>query len=215
MRYRKAAAASAALAGALTLGGVAACGGDDGPAPPQRHEQQEKTRTQTLGVGDSAEFRFTSAVSNEVADFKLTVHGVEYVQRLSEYTTTSERGTYVVVDVTLANVGATNGHFHDPFHWTGPDGQVIRTGIFHPERESISTSYLPGEYVRGAIAFDVPVRGGSLTMPGPDSGGSLSDTGVVIKLPNQWAGNEQPGVARQVTSVCRDLGRLDSGAADR
>ncbi|MEU8988542.1 DUF4352 domain-containing protein [Streptomyces sp. NPDC048558] len=195
MRYRKTAAASAALAGALTLGGVVACGGDDDPASPQRQEQQqespqrqeqqEETRTKTLRVGDSAEFRFTSAVSSEVADFKLTVHGVEYVQRLSEYTTDSERGTYVVVDVTLANVGATNGHFHDPFHWTGPDGQVLSTGVFHPEEESISTSYLPGEYVRGAIVFDVPVRGGTLTMPGPDSGSDISDTTVVIELPDQ------------------------------
>ncbi|MCC9707322.1 DUF4352 domain-containing protein [Streptomyces sp. MNU76] len=194
MRYRKTAAASAALAGALTLGGVVACGGGDDPASPwrqeqqespQRQEQQEKTRTQTLRVGDSGEFRFTSAVSNDVADFKLTVHGVEYVKRLSEYTTDSERGTYVVVNVTLANVGTTNGHFHDPFHWTGPDGQVLSTGVFHPEKESISTSYLPGEYVRGAIVFDVPVRGGTLTMPGPDSGGDVSDTTVVIELPNQ------------------------------
>jgi hypothetical protein len=62
---------------------------------------------------------------------------------------------------------------------------VIGTGIFHPERESISTSYLPGEYIRGAIAFDVPVRGGSLIMPGPHSSGSGSDTVVVIQLPNQ------------------------------
>ncbi|MDQ1031298.1 hypothetical protein QF035_008880 [Streptomyces umbrinus] len=194
MRYRKTAAASAALAGVLTLGGVVACGGGDDPASPwrqeqqespQRQEQQEKTRTQTLRVGDSAEFRFTSAVSNEVADFKLTVQGVQYVKRLSEYTTDSEQGTYVVVDVTLANVGATNGHFHDPFHWTGPDGQVLSTGVFHPEKESISTSYLPGEYVRGAIVFDVPVRGGTLTMPGPDSGSDVSDTTVVIELPDQ------------------------------
>ncbi|MGW6471110.1 DUF4352 domain-containing protein [Streptomyces nigra] len=195
MRYRKTAAASAALAGALTLGGVVACGGGDDPASPwrqeqqespQQQEQQEETRTQTLRVGDSGEFRFTSAVSNEVADFKLTVHGVQYVKRLSEYTTDSEKGTYVVVEVTLANVGDTNGHFHDPFHWTGPDGQVLSTGVFHPEKESISTSYLPGEYVRGAIVFDVPVRGGTLTMPGPDSGGSgVSDTTVVIELPDQ------------------------------
>ncbi|MFH8927667.1 DUF4352 domain-containing protein [Streptomyces pristinaespiralis] len=194
MRYRKTAAASAALAGALTLGGVVACGGGDDPASPwrqeqqespQRQEQQEETRTQTLRVGDSSEFRFTSAVSNEVADFKLTVHGVQYVKRLSEYTTDSEQGTYVVVDVTLANVGATNGHFHNPFHWTGPDGQVLSTGVFHPEKESISTSYLPGEYVRGAIVFDVPVRGGTLTMPGPDSSSDVSDTTVVIELPDQ------------------------------
>lgn len=188
MRCPNTAAASAALAGVLMLGGVAACGGDDAPPSLPRQEQEEtpqETQTQTLGVGDSGEFRFTSAVSDEVADFKLTVHGVEYVQRLSEYSADNERGTYVVVDVTLANVGSTNGHFHDSFHWTGPDGQVVSTGMFHPEAESISTSYAPGEYVRGAIVFDVPVRGGSLTMPVPDGNGSSSATVVVIELPKR------------------------------
>jgi hypothetical protein len=78
------------------------------------------------------------------------------------------RGFYIVMSLTVTNVGQAAGLFNSAnFVWVSPTGQVVpdtgtTLGGAAPDQGQEDTTLQPGQHATGTAYFDVPSKGGRL-----------------------------------------------------
>ncbi|WP_432034834.1 DUF4352 domain-containing protein [Streptomyces cucumeris] len=185
-------AASAALLGAVLGAVLVGCSSDDGdtasdPAPsaPVTAEKAAKESPKPkpsagpeIGIGESG--TFSTGETDEYGEnyratskMRVTAVSAKYVTP-SEINTSNqpEQGQYVVLTLTLKNVGKAPAEFssYGLMEWediksTAQDATTLE-GV--GEGPDLDTTYKPGQSVTGKLVLDVARRGGKVSYVGGD-----------------------------------------------
>ncbi|MFJ9460912.1 DUF4352 domain-containing protein [Kitasatospora sp. NPDC101447] len=152
--------ASKASGGAVTAsaGGPVSTNGVPGAGP-------------TITVGSAAQFS-SQFGGEQGTTMRVLVNGVTYASSIAGENgaspSTPSRGLYLLVSLTVTNVGTAAGYFTGAnFRWTSSSGQTIphsSVAILNAGGDygQADTTLQPGQHATGTEAYDVPERGGRL-----------------------------------------------------
>ncbi|MGW1828807.1 DUF4352 domain-containing protein [Streptomyces tubercidicus] len=114
---------------------------------------------------------------------EITLNGVKYVGPSEINTTTKPRGQYIVLTLTVKNVGSAEGGFHPYGLMKWEDGQTAEQEASTLETtdagQDVDATYRPGQSVTGDVVLDVPRKGGRVNFY--DGLGAAS---LTFKLPS-------------------------------
>ncbi|MDX3233341.1 DUF4352 domain-containing protein [Streptomyces sp. ME19-01-6] len=196
--------ASAALLGAVLVG----CSSDDGgdskesapsTAPATADEATEESpspsptkpaapviavgETGTFGIGKTDEYGENYKVTTEM---RVTAVSAKYVTPAEiDTTNTPENGQYVVLTLTLKNVGkapakiATYGLMQWEDDRSSAQDASTLEGV--GDGPDLDTTYKPGQSITGKLVLDVARRGGKVSYVGGDD--PSAEPSFVVKLP--------------------------------
>ncbi|MGY0056307.1 DUF4352 domain-containing protein [Streptomyces sp. LZ34] len=199
-------AASAALLGAVLVGCSSDGGGDSeksapSTAPPTAEKAVEESpspspsptksaapviavgQTGTFDIGETDEYGENYKVTSEM---RVTAVSAKYVTPAEiDTTNTPENGQYVVLTLTLKNVGKAPVEISTYGQTTWEDGQTSAQDATTLEGvgdgPDLDTTYKPGQSVTGKLVLDVARRGGKVSYVGGDD--PSAGPSFVVKLP--------------------------------
>ncbi|CAM3488470.1 DUF4352 domain-containing protein [Isoptericola cucumis] len=171
-----------AVAAIGIVGSAMGGGGEEPPAPAAVAD------TTTTDAAAKAEPEKTAAIGDAVRDgkFEFTVtdveDGVESVG--DEYLSETAQGQYVLVHVTVENIGDESQMFYsgNQYAYDGKDREYSaddEAGIYLDDSEAFLNDINPGNKVEGVVVFDVPEKSGLTSIELHDS--AFSD-GVTVDL---------------------------------
>ncbi|MFD9205986.1 DUF4352 domain-containing protein [Streptomyces sioyaensis] len=121
-------------------------------------------KTPLVAVGKSGTYTADDSATHAKTKMQITLKDVKAVTPSQIDTTTKPKGLYVVLTLTVKNVGSKDGGFHPYGLMKWEDEQTAEQDASTLEKtgagQDVDTTYRPGQSVTGDVVLDVPRMGG-------------------------------------------------------
>ncbi|BDM70627.1 hypothetical protein HEK616_41140 [Streptomyces nigrescens] len=139
---------------------------------------EKPVKAPLVAVGKSGTYTAEDGATGVKTKMEITLKDVKTVTPSEIGTTTKPKGQYVVLTLTVKNVGDKDGGFHPYGLMKWEDDQTAEQNASTLETsnsgQDVDTDYKPGQNVTGDVILDVPRLGGKVNFY--DSPGAASLT---------------------------------------
>lgn len=154
-------------------------GATEGKAADAAVEPSETpAKTPLVAVGKSGTYTAEDSATHVKTKMQITLKDVRTVSPSEINTTSKPKGQFVVLTLTVKNIGNKDGGFHPYGLMKWEDTQTAEQDASTLEKtdvgQDVDATYRPGQNVTGDVVLDVPRMGGKVNFYDGLAGASLS-----------------------------------------
>ncbi|MFI7101354.1 DUF4352 domain-containing protein [Streptomyces sp. NPDC050161] len=166
---RVAALAAGALVTAVLATGCSSSDDTPDAAHPASGKAADKpAKTPDVTVGESGTYTAVDSATGTEKKMSVTFKDLRAVTPSEIHATKQPKGQYVVLTLTVKNVGSKDGGFHPQGVLKWSDGQAAEQDVSTRQKsgtgDNLDATYRPGQSVTGDVVLDIPGAGGKVNL---------------------------------------------------